>query len=1103
LHDVTVEYFTTLLASPARMNVIVYWDGPYRRAVKQTTDQNRRRNVDDQWHCLANYLSTGSIPHALTSHNGKNACCACWWGRHFPKSRLWLSQIKHTIHRAINDGQIPGVICIDEADMVIARDASQLSDSFVVADDTDFCFFPDVNYISLATMFASAESSCVTASVIRRKELVIALGLPDEQSLVEVAIAAGNDYLLDPYSTCLDFPNESRFRCNTYITLGELREILDFVRSQGQGFHWKYVATFQEESSEVAKKMHFIRSLYNLESVEFYPLVRLDPYAPALVLSESALREGKCQISFSKHEDCDEESSVTYIALQNNICAPPHTNSESQGSRPLIPPDYDISNAKINVATDASLFDAIIRCLSAFIGASDAVNYFQDVCPPLAKSFRRDDFRQEHIDNFISLAIDNKYTNKKHLTSDSLLDSEIREPPRAWRPSLDDTFAVYLIEKTISIAIDLNFRSTLVTSGSPRLLFCQYRFHKLLYWLRQTKGKGSYLLPATPPLQQGEASSEDGTTQGKKIFVAPTDAMLPSDSKLVATSLVPLRDKLPIDEHELTILDAIRKDRVCVIQGETGCGKSTRVPIMILRTPPPDKHYTESKLFLSVPRRIAATTLVERLRKVEPDLKTSFALRMGHGVQMYESESTRAWVVTTGFLARRLICNPERLDSISHLILDEIHERCVNTDILCLLCRRLLQHNKNIRLVLMSATLASSLYQSYFGVPEPPIYVGCRRFSVDEIFLEDISHRVQLRSCELALLKRILVKYERMNKNSTPTVGLLDDVHSIVSSMAISLGKPGSSVLIFVAGMFDILAITERIENSVAATSKRYKCIPMHSEIPLEDQAAAFQRAASDEVKVIIATNAAESSITLPDVDHVICLGLHKQIEYNNESHRQMLSHGWISQSSAIQRAGRTGRVRHGSVYRIYTKNFFQQHMTRFDQGEICRMPLDSVILTLKEMLPQESVTELLVECLEPPNILTIDRSFASLCDNGFLTEPNDEGDITELGKFVAWLGFDMTLGLLISFGIRFGVGAEAIQMAAVLSFPQTPWTIASPPIHAVQEYNGAFLGFVHALLFWLLTYDDLVPIFQKYSSQALFRNAILMLACSPTRLQL
>ena len=198
-----------------------------------------------------------------------------------------------------------------------------------------------------------------------------------------------------------------------------------------------------------------------------------------------------------------------------------------------------------------------------------------------------------------------------------------------------------------------------------------------------------------------------------------------------------------------------------------------------------------------------------------------------------------------------------------------------------------------------------------------------------------------------------------------------------------------------------------------------------------------------------------QSSVTLPDVDNVICLGLCKQIIYNETSHRQMLSSTWISRASATQRAGRTGRLRNGTVYRMYLRETLTMHMSDFEQGEMLRIPLDSVILMLKEMLPEEEVIEVLTSCLEPPNMKTIERSFESLFKSHFITSSDDSCEITTLGSFVSALGIDLALGSVIGLGIQFGVGAEAIQLAAILSFPKTPFVMSNPLIHEPEDYNG------------------------------------------------
>jgi len=539
---------------------------------------------------------------------------------------------------------------------------------------------------------------------------------------------------------------------------------------------------------------------------------------------------------------------------------------------------------------------------------------------------------------------------------------------------------------------------------------------------------------ALPEAASSEASIPELTTETNK--------------KSGATKL-----KLPIDEFQETILQRIQDNRITIIQGDTGCGKSSRIPVMLLNAPSPNPMQTQTKLFISQPRRIAAKALVERLRTVEPELKDQIALRMGHGVREYENKRTRAWFVTTGYLVRMLANNPTRFDDISALIIDEVHERSVDTDILCLLCRRLLQRNEHIRLVLMSATLAANMYQEYFGVPEPPIRVGGRRFPVKEVFLDDLKEEVKLSATNTRKVKELLDECLKMKCIKPPSKQYMEKAYSVVANLATIIGKAGTSVLIFVPGMNEIAAITELIE-AITVPGIRFTCVPIHSDIPFEDQMLAFDASEEDEVKIVIATNAAESSLTLPDVNNVICLGLCKQIVYNQASHRQMLTPTWISKASATQRAGRTGRVRPGTVYRIYARQSYELHMEPFEPGEILRIPLDSVILMLKEILPEEQISEVLLTCLEPPDISAIGRSFESLHKSHFISAADDSCELTKLGAFVSSLGIDLALGSLIGLGIQMGLGAEAIQMAAILSFPKSPWVMSNPLVHPTASFN-------------------------------------------------
>ena len=481
---------------------------------------------------------------------------------------------------------------------------------------------------------------------------------------------------------------------------------------------------------------------------------------------------------------------------------------------------------------------------------------------------------------------------------------------------------------------------------------------------------------------------------------------------------------------------------------------------MLLRSSP------NSRMFVSQPRRIAARALTDRVRDTNPDLKDEVGMRLGFGMKD-ESRCTRLWFCTTGYLTRLLAFHPEAFDHHTHLVIDEVHERSVDTDILCLLAKRLLTTNKKISLILMSATLAANIYKDYFSVSRDPIHVGVRTFPIKISYLEDIlddDSSLYLPQKTMSAATSLVSTFQgaRGGNGNVNIPAIQKKQYALAVGLAKEVGSPGSSVLIFVSGMNDIVEITELVESttSLGDPNVTYVCMPIHGDIPFDDQMSAFAPCDSGTVKIIIATNAAESSVTLPDVDHVICLGLMKQIQYNESTHRQILQSTWISGAAAKQRAGRTGRVREGNVYRLYTRNFHDT-WREFERGEIKRVPLDSVILSLKEMLGEsEAVTPVLTSVIEPPDVSHIGRAFGSLYEDNFIETPDDTGRLTRMGRFVTSIGLDLQLGRFVGLGFQFGVEKECTAIAAVLQQPRSPWRIANPLIHQDPgEYNSIMAG--------------------------------------------
>ena len=280
--------------------------------------------------------------------------------------------------------------------------------------------------------------------------------------------------------------------------------------------------------------------------------------------------------------------------------------------------------------------------------------------------------------------------------------------------------------------------------------------------------------------------------------------------------------------------------------------------------------------------------------------------------------------------------------------------------------------------------------------------------------------------------------------------------------------------------MADILSLTELFDNVNSNNSDGdivFNCVPIHGLLPLEDQCRVFDDPIPGELKVIIATNSAESSLTLPDVDFVIDLGQHKMIQYNEKTHRQLLTPAWICKAAAKQRAGRTGRVRPGFVYRLYSRSHYDLFMPEYDPGDVVREPLDTVILTLKTMLKKGGgVSSVLEDLIEPPDYSNIEASLKALHKFALLLEPEDDSELTSLGSFVSSCGLGIELGRFLGLSAQIGLLNEAIYVAAALNLPKEPWRIASPLIHKDPDvYNDIMTGVFAAK--WKFSRDESEPI--------------------------
>ncbi len=583
----------------------------------------------------------------------------------------------------------------------------------------------------------------------------------------------------------------------------------------------------------------------------------------------------------------------------------------------------------------------------------------------------------------------------------------------------------------------------------------------------------------TPPL-----APPPSTLPRPSLLQARAPPPSPASPPTPATpSVPPPQQALPVDAHEDEVVDAVLHHRVVIVCGETGCGKSSRVPLFLL---PHGRDGRKARIMVAQPRRIAAYGLYERGRAT--GLAELVGLRMGNDTKL-EGPRTRLWYVTTGYLTRLASYRPEALRSIDYLILDECHERSIDSDLLCLMARRLLDIYPRLRVVLMSATISTDLFHGYFaecvGEDEvsAPLHVGGVRFPITPQYLDDVAEMAGLPDRLRHAARRLAEKCDaiaaggRLDESSDGVAGgivaaqleLAVWVARLVASAASAAGGGGGcgAVLVFVGGLSDIEELAEELQGSAAVTF-----VPVHGDLDLDEQLKAFAPAEAGTTKVIAATNAAESSVTLPDVDVVVDLGGCKTVRWDQARHCAVLSRTWVSRASATQRAGRTGRVRPGTCYRLYSRGLHEA-MAAHEPSQMKQQPLESTVLQLRSMLAAEArVSELLDEALEPPDRANLGRALLELRTQGFLrveapSAPSglgveyddliaidelDKAQLTQIGAMAAALPLDLPLARLVAYGVQFGCAAQAIVLAAALSLPKPPFRAASPLTHPNPE---------------------------------------------------
>lgn len=426
---------------------------------------------------------------------------------------------------------------------------------------------------------------------------------------------------------------------------------------------------------------------------------------------------------------------------------------------------------------------------------------------------------------------------------------------------------------------------------------------------------------------------------------------------------------LPVFRCRNQLIEKIEAYPVTVVSGTTGCGKSTQIPQFIL------DHHAATDRFVNIivtqPRRLAAQAVAKRVCN---ERNWHLGRLVGYKVGLDKSNAskdTRLLYVTTGILIKMLI-NRKSMAQWTHIIIDEVHERDKDMDFLLLLTRKFITSNsQGVKIVLMSATLNADKLLRYYSWPmylNGPNFQQGTKFEIPGSTVHDISvyylneilegrqttfkgpteKPILAESCILECRRIIYEGFKRLEKNSRQEVK--------------------GAVLIFLPGELEISTVIKTFTKFDPDNQEKLVLLPLHSRLPFESAQKIFDPVEHSYRKVILSTNMAESSVTIPDISYVIDFCLSKKMICDASTNYAALQLVWADKNSCDQRKGRAGRVKSGRVYRLVFQDFYDNVIPDEHEPDMRCAPLDKVILDTK-LLDMGSPKELLALALDPPEL--------------------------------------------------------------------------------------------------------------------------------------
>ncbi|OIW19862.1 hypothetical protein TanjilG_27228 [Lupinus angustifolius] len=526
------------------------------------------------------------------------------------------------------------------------------------------------------------------------------------------------------------------------------------------------------------------------------------------------------------------------------------------------------------------------------------------------------------------------------------------------------------------------------------------------------------------------------------------DSFQKSKAKSASEALLEERKKLPIYPYRDELLKALDDHQVLVIVGETGSGKTTQIPQYLHEV-----GYTKHGMIACTqPRRVAAMSVAAR---VSQEMGVKLGHEVGYSIRFEDctSEKTIVKYMTDGMLLREFLGEPD-LASYSVIMVDEAHERTLSTDILFGLVKDISRFRPDLKLLISSATLDAEKFSDYFD--SAPIFkIPGRRYPVE------------------------------INFTKAPEADYLDA--AIVTSLQIHVTQPPGDILVFLTGQEEIETAEEMLKQRTRGLGSKIAELvicPIDANLPTELQAKIFQPTPGGARKIVLATNIAETSLTIDGIKYVVDPGFCKMKCYNPRTGMESLLVTPISKASAMQRAGRSGRTGPGKCFRLYTAYNFHNDLDDNTVPEIQRTNLANVVLMLKSLGIHDLIH---FDFMDPPSVEALLKALELLFA---LSALNKDGDLTKVGRRMAEFPLDPMLSKTIVASEKYKCSADIISIAAMLSVGNSIfYRPKDKQVHADNARLNFHIGNVGDHIALLKVYNSWKE--SNYSAQWCYENYI------------